>query len=86
MAAPREILSRTGRGAQGCRMTTQAFDGYAEPVREHGPAPVPPPLQTPPEERIPAPTRIAVPQPIREKSVYRQLMKAHDRMGTRHLQ
>ena len=36
----------------------------------------------PEEER---PERIMVPQPIRENSVYRQLMRSHDRMHTRHI-
>ena len=31
------------------------------------------------------PVRIVVPQPIRENSVYRQLMRSHDRMHTRHI-
>lgn len=29
--------------------------------------------------------RVAVPQPIRRNSVYRQLMKSHDRVSTRHI-
>ena len=29
--------------------------------------------------------RVVVPQPIRENTVYRQLMRSHDRMGTRHV-
>lgn len=32
-----------------------------------------------------APVRMAVPQPIKENSVYRQLMRSHDRVHTRHL-
>lgn len=31
------------------------------------------------------PMRMAVPQPIKENSVYRQLMRSHDRVHTRHL-
>lgn len=34
---------------------------------------------------VAAPQRAMVPRPIRENSVYRQLMRSHDRMSTRHL-
>lgn len=40
-----------------------------------------------PEEEKPeaAVQRVVVPQPIRQNSVYRQLMRSHDRVNTRHL-
>jgi len=36
-------------------------------------------------QEVSVPVRVAVPQPIRENSVYRQLMRSHDRVHTRHL-
>lgn len=38
------------------------------------------------EESRPVVQRTVVSQPIRENSVYRQLMRSHDRVHTRHLQ
>lgn len=38
-----------------------------------------------PTQEQPVSGRALVPQPIRETSVYRQLMRSHDRMRTRHI-
>ena len=44
-------------------------------------------VPVPPAETVlPTQTRTAVPQPIRQNSVYRRLMKSHDRVRTRHLE
>lgn len=50
--------------------------------------PIPAPSQqkrSHPEPAEPDAARVIVPQPIRQNSVYRQLMRSHDRVHTRHL-
>lgn len=37
----------------------------------------------PPDTELPK--YVAVPQPIHENSIYRQLMRSHDRVSTRHI-
>lgn len=54
-----------------------AVQTTAERRPERPPEPVPAVTETP--------QRTAVPQPIRENTVYRQLMRSHDRVHTRHI-
>ena len=86
MSTPKELFRRrqmqnTGTGEG--RTTTG--------VSEMCPAPTAPEIHPAPEIRhvaepdIRCPERLLVPQQIREKSVYRQLMRSHDRMSTRHI-
>ena len=81
METPREILRRAGE-----RRRPAAGAG---PVRIASAAPRPAPVAPQPASVKPLPEqqeRVVVPQPIRANSVYRQLMRSHDRMHTQHLQ
>lgn len=72
MPTPKELLSR-------------ASGKITPPIPVSAPAPV---RAAAPETVEPSqpPQRAVVPQPIRQNSVYHQLMQRHDRAHTRHLQ
>ena len=74
METPREILRRAGE-----RRRPEA--GMTPP--RVAPSPI---AQQPTAPMAAQPARVAAPQPIRANSVYRQLMRSHDRMHTQHLQ
>ena len=80
METPREILRRAGerRGAAASTVPPRTA-----PV---SPSPVAPQPVMPAAAQAEQSERVAVPQPIRSNSVYRQLMRSHDRMHTQHLQ
>ncbi|MGN0801161.1 MAG: hypothetical protein ACI4MF_01065 [Candidatus Faecivicinus sp.] len=75
MGTPREILHQAG----------------SRPLQPSPrPEPVPAPVQIAPQEQVwnaaAMPASVVAPRPIRQNSVYHQLMLRHDRVHTRHLQ
>ena len=74
MPTPKEILGRM-----------RSNPPHSTPIVT--PVPIQPvqPVQPQPAPAEARPERIAVPRPIHENSIYRQLMRSHDRMNTRHL-
>lgn len=58
-------------------------DARRRPLAPTRPAPAPVRMEPVQSE---VPERVVVPQPIRQNSVYHQLMQRHDRMHTCHLQ
>lgn len=75
MGTPREILHQAG----------------SRPLQPSPrPAPAPAPVQIAPQEPVQSaaatPASVVAPRPIRQNSVYHQLMLRHDRVHTRHLQ
>ena len=74
METPRNILRRA---------EAQRRPPLSAPVR---PTPVAPQHVAAVDAPAERPQRVAAPQPIRTNSVYRQLMRSHDRMHTQHLQ
>ena len=91
MSHPREILRR----AEARRSHPAPPQPAPAPIQPQLIAPAPPVPRThvqaerpsaaaqPPLS--PAPSRVAVPRPIRQNSVYHQLMVRHDRMNPSHL-
>lgn len=75
MGTPREILHQAGSRP------------LQHPARLE---PVPAPVQIAPQEPVQSaaamPASMVAPRPIRQNSVYHQLMLRHDRVHTRHLQ
>lgn len=90
MATPRELLHRAEAGRPR-PVAPQPIASQPIPVAPGRPAPVAPrpmsaaPVHPAPEPQKP-PEQVMVAQPIHTNSVYRQLMRSHDRMHTRHLQ
>ena len=80
MAGAREIIRRAGNRSGAGGQPDRTFEGV-KPVR---PAPAATQTGAGMQEQV-GTQRVVVPQPIRENSVYRQLMRSHDRMATRHL-
>ena len=74
METPRNVLRRAGERRR---------PAVSAPARPAPVAPQPVAAVDAPAER---PERVVAPQPIRANSVYRQLMRSHDRMHTQHLQ
>lgn len=87
MATPRELLHRAEAGRpRPVAPQPMSMAPQPAPVVQNRPAPVAPcPMVAAPVERQQM-ERVVVPQPIHTNSVYRQLMRSHDRMHTRHLQ
>lgn len=93
MATPREILRRTAQKRPPVSVPQPALTPQPAPMRQapsgFTAVPVAPaPMNTPavPVDEPAQSVRMVVPQPIRTHSVYRQLMRSHDRMHTRHLE
>lgn len=80
METPREILRRAGERRS---PSASAVRPRTAPI---SPAPVAPQPVMSASAQTEQSERVVVPQPIRANSVYRQLMRSHDRMHTQHLQ
>lgn len=79
MNHPREILRRAE--AKSPRSATPS----PAPVPASRVVPAVPTAAPAPDHADPQPSRVAVPRPIRQNSVYHQLMLRHDRMNQSHL-
>lgn len=90
MSSPKELFRRAVLPAYPQREAESA-----DVLTIHGPGSIFPDDRTMPQEKncgaesasesVPSPMRVIVPQEIRSRSVYRQLMRSHDRMSSRHL-
>ena len=78
MNNPREIFRRLERRQASAPVRPAPIQ--PTPAAPVTPAPAP---QSPPPPAAPAPARPPAPQP--GHALYRELMRSHDRMGTRHL-
>ena len=87
MSEPRELLNRAHRRKI---RATPALRG-ATPVApapapmSATPTPVPSPMPASRPAPGPAPARQVAPRPAGGHALYSQVMRSHDRMGTRHL-
>lgn len=81
MSRTRDMIRRADRrrGEGAAKPAMQLQQGF-QPV-----CPMPAVSEGAEQPEANMPVRVAVPQPIRENSVYRQLMRSHDRVHTRHL-
>ena len=82
MNGPRDYLNKARAMRKASSMPRPA------PATPIVPVPAPLPAQSPipgPEPALSTPSRRVVPQPIGGHAIYRELMRSHDRMGTRHL-
>ena len=81
MNGPRDYLNK----ARAMRKPPAAPQPAPVPLTPAPVAPAPTMLTPTPEPAPNARTRRVVPQPVGGHAIYRELMRSHDRMGTRHL-
>ena len=85
MNDPREILNRIQRRRRGAPDPVAPRTPAPAPVAPTASQAAPGPQAAPVRQNAPAPNASPVPRPAGGHALYSELMRSHDRMGTRHV-